>query len=138
MKELYKAAWWHGFLSADEASRLLSEKPSGTFLVRYALALAAPTLRASPRASRFSRSRADSFALEYVVEKGKRKTALITCHQPTGVSIEEDGVGRKTFRSVVELVQNYSLTLTKPFTADYVKEPCAPPRLLRRVCSRRA
>ena len=35
VKELYKAPWWHGFLSSEEASRLLEEKPSGTFLVRF-------------------------------------------------------------------------------------------------------
>lgn len=75
--------WFHGFLSPDEATRLLSEKPKvdalhsifsqyqGTYLIR------------------FSFSRMDILSLEYVVSKGTSIAVKISCDMPNGVSLKE-------------------------------------------------
>ena len=107
VKLITKQSWFHGFVSAEESAKFLLDRPKGTFLVRFA------------------RTRADSFALDYVIESGKpNKTVLIRCNMPTGVSIDEDSGKSKSFRNLLELVKHYSSTiLLKPFTSDYHLQP---------------
>eukprot|EP01125_Pyxidicula_operculata_P019782 TRINITY_DN7201_c0_g1_i1.p1 TRINITY_DN7201_c0_g1~~TRINITY_DN7201_c0_g1_i1.p1 ORF type:complete len:1378 (+),score=270.87 TRINITY_DN7201_c0_g1_i1:58-4191(+) len=105
VNRICKQSWFHGFVSAEEASRLLLERPKGTYLVR------------------FSRSRADSFALEYVLDMNEGPlTVLIRCQMPLGVSVEEEG-GIKTFPTIEDLIKHYSATLSKPFSCDYDRQP---------------
>eukprot|EP01122_Echinamoeba_exundans_P008942 TRINITY_DN3050_c0_g2_i1.p1 TRINITY_DN3050_c0_g2~~TRINITY_DN3050_c0_g2_i1.p1 ORF type:complete len:771 (-),score=115.67 TRINITY_DN3050_c0_g2_i1:4-2316(-) len=100
VKEIYKQKWFHHFLSVEEVIRSLSDQPPGTFLVR------------------FSRSKSDAFALEYVESKGKVRTVLIKNNMPHGVSIAEEHNVEKTFGSIHQLIQHYSDTLKYPFHSD--------------------
>eukprot|EP01128_Nolandella_sp_AFSM9_P000306 TRINITY_DN10475_c0_g1_i1.p1 TRINITY_DN10475_c0_g1~~TRINITY_DN10475_c0_g1_i1.p1 ORF type:complete len:1344 (+),score=264.20 TRINITY_DN10475_c0_g1_i1:27-4034(+) len=104
VRELISHPWWHGFLTAEESLRLLVGRPQGTFLVR------------------FSRSRADSFALEYVIDKKANvKTVLIRGEQPKGVSIDEEGGKLRYFPRISDFVAKYAPVLTKPFTVDFIR-----------------
>lgn len=100
MKDIYSQKWFHHFLSVEEVIRSLSDQTPGTFLVR------------------FSRSKSDAFALEYVESKGKVRTVLIKNNMPQGVSIAEEHNVEKTFASVHQLVQHYADTLKFPFHSD--------------------
>jgi serine/threonine protein phosphatase PrpC len=100
VKDIYKQKWFHHFLSVEEVIRSLSDQPPGTFLVR------------------FSRSKSDAFALEYVESKGKVRTVLIKNNMPHGVSIAEEHNVEKTFGSIHQLIQHYSETLKSPFHSD--------------------
>jgi hypothetical protein len=100
LKDIYKQKWFHDFLSVEEVIRLLADQPPGTFLVR------------------FSRSKGDAFALEYVESKGKIRTVLVRNDMPYGVSIAEENNVEKTFSSLSQLIQHYSDTLRQPFHSD--------------------
>jgi serine/threonine protein phosphatase PrpC len=100
VKRLFAQKWFHGFLSVEEVIKLLNDQPPGTFLVR------------------FSRTRADSFALEYVESRGKVRTVLVSCNMPEGVKIVEENDVVRTFPSIEHLVLHYQDTLTTPLQSD--------------------
>eukprot|EP01122_Echinamoeba_exundans_P014658 TRINITY_DN6681_c0_g2_i1.p1 TRINITY_DN6681_c0_g2~~TRINITY_DN6681_c0_g2_i1.p1 ORF type:complete len:1283 (+),score=254.92 TRINITY_DN6681_c0_g2_i1:130-3978(+) len=105
VKSLWKQKWFHGFLTVEEVIRLLSDQPVGTFLVR------------------FSRSKPDSFVLEFVEAKGKIHTTMITNDMPHGVRILEAAGKEKTFPSIKALIENYSSTMKFPFVSDFLFQP---------------
>jgi len=91
----------------DEVIHHLSDQPAGTFLVR------------------FPRSKGDSFALEYVEDKGKVRTVLIENDMPRGVFITEENDMKKKFTDVIQLIQHYSDTLKFPFHSDLLHKEYA-------------
>jgi serine/threonine protein phosphatase PrpC len=105
VKTLFKQKWFHGFLTVEEVIRLLSDQPVGTFLVR------------------FSRSKPDSFVLEFVEAKGKIHTTMITNDMPNGVRILEAAGKEKTFPSIKALIENYASTMKFPFVSDFLFQP---------------
>merc|ERR1711916_86995 len=74
--------WWHGDISADEATQLLQGKKNGTFLIR------------------FSGSQLGCFASSYVDQNGVIEKGLIV-GTPQGYQL-----GRKLFHSMEELVES--------------------------------
>lgn len=105
VKNLFKQKWFHGFLTVEEVIRLLSDQPVGTFLVR------------------FSRSKPDSFVVEFVEEKGKIHTTFVANDMPHGVRILEAAGKEKVFPSISALVDHYSSTMKHPFVSDFLTQP---------------
>lgn len=102
-KHLYSQVWFHNFLSSEEVERLLTEKPVGTFLVR------------------FSRSRYDVLVLEYVEDKGKVRSVPITVDMPNGVRIRDENQSEQQFSNLEELINHFKETLKYPFQFDLLK-----------------
>lgn len=134
LQKMHKFPWFYGFLSSDEGRLALSRgkvKP-GLYLVR------------------FSNSRSDCFALQYLVaadEKSTKSTSKniiihgeqnvkcilnsvqIQCLSPNLIAIQEttaDGTCvKKEFPSVEQLIRHYEekRVLTKPLVNDLVSQP---------------
>jgi serine/threonine protein phosphatase PrpC len=105
IRSLFKQKWFHGFLTVEEVVRLLSDQTPGTFLVR------------------FSRSKPDSFVLEYVESKGKIRTTMIKNDMPRGVRIMEEATVEKVYPSIADLIAHYSTIMKCPFVSDFLSQP---------------
>jgi hypothetical protein len=104
--------WFHGFLSSQEAERLLERQPAYTFLIR------------------FSKSKPGSFAIAYVdaSQTPTRTTithTLIACCPPSGFKIEEaynDKARGRIFSTLQEVVEFYGYLLRQPFKSDLSRQ----------------
>jgi hypothetical protein len=99
--------WFHGFLSSEEADKLLDAQPIGTFLVR------------------FSRSNNGAYALAYVDPNGKVAHSLVRFCPPNGYSItenDEQNESNRVFSSLDALIKNYSYILKTPFLSSLSRE----------------
>lgn len=104
MERITSQPWFHGFLSVDEARRLLIAEPVGTFLVR------------------FSKSRSDSFALEFVDEPKHVRTVLISSNMPEGVRVQEESKKYHTFPDLFELLSHYCEILVRSYKSDFITQ----------------
>lgn len=100
VRKLFSFKWFYGFMAVEEVIKLLADQSTGTYLVR------------------FSRSRTDSFALEYVEERGRMRTVLIKSHMPEGVKISEENNVEKKFNSLEQLIAHYNHILLQPLQSD--------------------
>eukprot|EP01125_Pyxidicula_operculata_P013189 TRINITY_DN4362_c0_g1_i4.p1 TRINITY_DN4362_c0_g1~~TRINITY_DN4362_c0_g1_i4.p1 ORF type:complete len:1108 (-),score=247.18 TRINITY_DN4362_c0_g1_i4:1087-4044(-) len=101
LKSIYNQKWFGNFMSVEEVFKLLSSQPVGTFLVRFSL------------------SRRDSFALEYVEAEGKIRTVLIQSKMPDGVYVRETDESERHFKSLIHFIEYYNDLLLKPYHSDF-------------------
>mmetsp|Transcript_3889 Transcript_3889/g.12587 ORF Transcript_3889/g.12587 Transcript_3889/m.12587 type:complete len:639 (-) Transcript_3889:226-2142(-) len=107
--DVLAAPYFHGFLSSEEAARLLDSSPPGTFLVRI------------------SKSKPGSFALAYVGQSpGSIVHTLVSHAKPHGFAIEEElgnsATGR-TFDTLAGVIDCYSYVLKQPYQSSVSREP---------------
>lgn len=111
--EVVSADWFHGYLSSDEAARLLAQSDVNTYLVRI------------------SKSRLGAFALAYVKSKDTRNNqneiihTLISTAPPHGFKIDEqinNSAKDRVFQSLTEVVKFYSHMLKTPFNSSLARE----------------
>merc|ERR1719197_16887 len=105
--EVISAEWFHGYLSSDEAVRLLDRSPPYTFLIRI------------------SKSKLGSFALAYVNEHGSVAHTLILVSPPHGFRIYEEvnhNSQDRVFSTLTEVVQFYHHMLQVPFSSSLARE----------------
>lgn len=106
--ENFKSKAWfkNPFLSVIEGEALLEGKREGVYLVR------------------FSQSRSDILALQYVDSNSKRVSVPILCQLPNVISVQQNGVS-KEFSSVQELIDHYrkQKILTTPIASDLLSQP---------------
>jgi len=104
---LYINRWFHGFLTSEEAERLLELQQIGTYLIR------------------FSRSQMGSFALAFVDGTRRINHTLIHFCPPNGYSINENdaqGESNRVFNNLESLIRHYNYILKNPFNSTITRE----------------
>jgi len=103
VKSIMSAKWFYGFLSRKEAEWLLRDQPVRTFLIRL------------------SSSQPGSFALAFSVEQNGEKSCchiLINSCGLLGYQVQEqENQGYRTFKTLFEIVDYYSVFLEIPFSS---------------------
>lgn len=107
-------SWFHGYISAYEATRILEGSAVGTFIVR------------------FSSTRPGNFVIS-VVQPSRQIAAVNIDHtlvevRPEGYVIEQQtlmdtDVSRRTFANLTTLVKHYRHTLICPYSATLFQNP---------------
>jgi len=102
VKTVLSSKWFHGFLSRSETELLLRDQAPGTFLIR------------------FSSSAPGSFALAFVQDNKKSFFhILVNSVMPLGFQVQEqDSSNARTFPTLHELVDFYSVFLQIPYCSD--------------------
>jgi hypothetical protein len=101
VKDILSQPWFHGFLTNDEAERLLEPCDAGTFLVR------------------FSHSTPGSFAVNV---KAQQNISIKIETTKEGFAVKEDE-NYRVFPSISKIVLNYSSFLRTPYTEKLAHEP---------------
>jgi len=109
VKSTLSSKWFYGFLSRYETDLLLRDQMVGTFLIRL------------------SSSAPGSFALAFstLTSNGEKTTChiLINSCKPLGFQVhEQESHSARTFQTLYELVDFYSVFLQTPFNSDFVYE----------------
>mmetsp|Transcript_46605 Transcript_46605/g.117355 ORF Transcript_46605/g.117355 Transcript_46605/m.117355 type:complete len:817 (-) Transcript_46605:7-2457(-) len=102
VRRILSETWFVGFLSSEEANKLLIGQPPGTFLVR------------------FSKSKTGSFALALVYGSRIIHT-LVHCNHQHHFRIEEAGKGVMSFKSLYNILDYYKTLLSAPYSSSLLK-----------------
>eukprot|EP01114_Cavostelium_apophysatum_P010543 TRINITY_DN2439_c0_g1_i1.p1 TRINITY_DN2439_c0_g1~~TRINITY_DN2439_c0_g1_i1.p1 ORF type:complete len:552 (+),score=137.51 TRINITY_DN2439_c0_g1_i1:904-2559(+) len=102
VRSILSSRWFCGFLTRGETELVLRDQPAGTFLIR------------------FSSSAPGSFALAFVQDNQKNFFhILINSVKPLGFQVQEQqNQNARTFPSLHELIDFYSVFLQVPFVSD--------------------
>jgi hypothetical protein len=107
LRNVVNNRWFHGFLTSEEAERLLELQQIGTYLIR------------------FSRSQMGSFALAFVDGTRRINHTLIHFCPPNGYSINENdaqGESNRVFNNLEALIRHYNYILKNPFNSTITRE----------------
>eukprot|EP00029_Vermamoeba_vermiformis_P002196 TRINITY_DN1257_c0_g1_i1.p1 TRINITY_DN1257_c0_g1~~TRINITY_DN1257_c0_g1_i1.p1 ORF type:complete len:1506 (+),score=435.23 TRINITY_DN1257_c0_g1_i1:22-4518(+) len=107
LRNVVNNRWFHGFLTSEEAERLLELQQIGTYLIR------------------FSRSQMGSFALAFVDGTRRINHTLIHFCPPNGYSINENdaqGESNRVFNNLESLIRHYNYILKNPFNSTITRE----------------
>eukprot|EP01097_Dermamoeba_algensis_P008674 TRINITY_DN5879_c0_g1_i4.p1 TRINITY_DN5879_c0_g1~~TRINITY_DN5879_c0_g1_i4.p1 ORF type:complete len:477 (-),score=106.76 TRINITY_DN5879_c0_g1_i4:1662-3092(-) len=107
LKILISQSWFYGYLSGEEAKKLLENQPSGTFLVR------------------FSKSCGGSFVLCFVMEEGKIFSVLVESCMPECVKVSEradnNSIVVLKFPTLYDMLNHYGDYLEQPMETSFFK-----------------
>lgn len=103
LQEMLAKPWFHGFLSRDDATKLLEVEPKGTFMVR------------------FSSTKPGSFSLAHTMDNLVVNHVIVHTRD-NGFAIREDSSKEKLFPTVSHLIEAYSAILIKPYSQRFPRE----------------
>uniref|UniRef100_A0A7S1VQ07 Uncharacterized protein n=1 Tax=Sexangularia sp. CB-2014 TaxID=1486929 RepID=A0A7S1VQ07_9EUKA len=103
LQSMLAKPWFHGFLSRDDATKLLEVEPVGTYMVR------------------FSSTKPGSFSLAHTMAQGKVNHVIIHTRS-NGFAIREDNAKEKLFPTVQHLVDAYEGILVQPYMQTFPRQ----------------